>query len=122
MSPVPEIQLRVVEAKQRDVGRGKVRIDSIAMNKLGISTGDIVEIIGRKTTTAICWPAYPEDIRRDIIRMDGVIRRNAGVSLGDKVVIKKAKVSAARSVTLAPQQISVTIDFGFENFVKSFSN
>lgn len=118
MSSQPEIQLRVVEAKQRDVGRGKIRIDSIAMNKLGISTGDIVEIVGRRTTTAICWPAYPEDIRRDIVRMDGVIRRNAGVSLGDKVVVKKAKVSAARSVTLAPQQVSVTIDFGFENFVK----
>ena len=117
-SEVPEIMPRVVEAKQRDVGRGKVRIDSTAMNRLGVSTGDIVEIIGKNTTTAICWPSYPEDSRKDIIRMDGITRKNASISLGEKVTVKKAKVNAARSVILAPKQTSVTIDFGFENFVK----
>ena len=102
-----EITLRVAEAKQRDVGRGKVRLDSMAMSKIGVSTGDIVEIIGN-----------PEDLKKEIIRCDGVIRRNASVSLGDKVVVKKAKVSVARQVTLAPEQMSVNIDFSFENFVK----
>ena len=113
-----EITLRVAEAKQRDVGRGKVRLDSMAMSKIGVSTGDIVEIIGKRSTTAVAWPSYPEDLKKDIIRCDGVIRRNAGVSLGDKVDVKKAKVSVARQVTLAPEQMSVNIDFSFENFVK----
>ncbi|MHA1707703.1 MAG: CDC48 family AAA ATPase [Candidatus Heimdallarchaeaceae archaeon] len=113
-----EITLRVAEAKQRDVGRGKVRLDSMAMSKIGVSTGDIVEIIGKRSTTAVAWPSYPEDLKKEIIRCDGVIRRNAGVSLGDKVVVKKAKVSVARQVTLAPEQMSVNIDFSFENFVK----
>lgn len=113
-----EITLRVAEAKQRDVGRGKVRLDSMAMSKIGVSTGDIVEIIGKRSTTAVAWPSYPEDLKKDIIRCDGVIRRNASVSLGDKVVVKKAKVSVARQVTLAPEQMSVNIDFSFENFVK----
>jgi len=113
-----EITLRVAEAKQRDVGRGKVRLDSMAMSKIGVSTGDIVEIVGKRSTTAVAWPSYPEDLKKEIIRCDGVIRRNAGVSLGDKVVVKKAKVSVARQVTLAPEQMSVNIDFSFENFVK----
>ncbi|MHA2254882.1 MAG: AAA family ATPase, partial [Candidatus Heimdallarchaeaceae archaeon] len=113
-----EITLRVAEAKQRDVGRGKVRLDSMAMSKIGVSTGDIVEIIGKRSTTAVAWPSYPEDLKKEIIRCDGVIRRNAGVSLGDKVDVKKAKVSVARQVTLAPEQMSVNIDFSFENFVK----
>ncbi len=113
-----EITLRVAEAKQRDVGRGKVRLDSMAMSKIGVSTGDIVEITGKRSTTAVAWPSYPEDLKKEIIRCDGVIRRNAGVSLGDKVVVKKAKVSVARQVTLAPEQMSVNIDFSFENFVK----
>ncbi len=113
-----EIGLRVAEAKQRDVGRGKVRLDSIAMSKIGVSTGDIVEIEGKRATTAVAWPSYPEDLKKDIIRMDGVVRRNAGVSLGDRVTVRKAKVSVARQVTLAPEQMSVNIDFSFENFVK----
>ena len=113
-----EITLRVAEAKQRDVGRGKVRLDSMAMSKIGVSTGDIVEIVGKRSTTAVAWPSYPEDLKKEIVRCDGVIRRNAGVSLGDKVVVKKAKVSVARQVTLAPEQMSVNIDFSFENFVK----
>ena len=113
-----EITLRVAEAKQRDVGRGKVRLDSMAMSKIGVSTGDIVEIVGKRSTTAVAWPSYPEDLKKEIIRCDGVIRRNAGVSLGDKVEVKKAKVSVARQVTLAPEQMSVNIDFSFENFVK----
>jgi transitional endoplasmic reticulum ATPase len=113
-----EITLRVAEAKQRDVGRGKVRLDSMAMSKIGVSTGDIVEIVGKRSTTAVAWPSYPEDLKKEIVRCDGVIRRNAGVSLGDKVDVKKAKVSVARQVTLAPEQMSVNIDFSFENFVK----
>ncbi|MHA1864979.1 MAG: CDC48 family AAA ATPase [Candidatus Heimdallarchaeaceae archaeon] len=113
-----EIVLRVAEAKQRDVGRGKVRLDSVAMSKIGVSTGDIVEITGKRKTTAVAWPSYPEDLKKEIVRMDGVIRRNAGVSLGDKVVVKKAQVSVARQVTLAPESMSVNIDFSFENFVK----
>ncbi len=113
-----EITLRVAEAKQRDVGRGKVRLDSMAMSKISVSTGDIVEIVGKRSTTAVAWPSYPEDLKKEIIRCDGVIRRNAGVSLGDKVDVKKAKVSVARQVTLAPEQMSVNIDFSFENFVK----
>ncbi|MEE9409921.1 MAG: CDC48 family AAA ATPase [Candidatus Heimdallarchaeota archaeon] len=113
-----DITLRVAEAKQRDVGRGKVRLDSMAMSKIEVSTGDIVEIIGKRSTTAVAWPSYPEDLKKEIIRCDGVIRRNASVSLGDKVVVKKAKVSVARQVTLAPEQMSVNIDFSFENFVK----
>ncbi|MHA1345314.1 MAG: CDC48 family AAA ATPase [Candidatus Heimdallarchaeaceae archaeon] len=113
-----EITLRVAEAKQRDVGRGKVRLDSMAMSRIGVSTGDIVEIVGKRSTTAVAWPSYPEDLKKEIIRCDGVIRRNAGVSLGDKVDVKKAKVSVARQVTLAPEQMSVNIDFSFENFVK----
>ncbi|MEM4679603.1 MAG: hypothetical protein QXL98_01550, partial [Thermofilaceae archaeon] len=50
--------LRVAEAKQRDVGRGIVRIDRSIMLKLGIEPGDAVEITGKKTTVAIAWPAY----------------------------------------------------------------
>jgi hypothetical protein len=31
------------------------------MQKLGISAGDSIEIVGKRTTSVIAWPAYSED-------------------------------------------------------------
>ncbi len=114
----PEVQLRVAEAKQRDVGRGKVRIDQRIMRKLGVNPGDIVEIEGKRKTAAIVWPAYPEDQNENIIRMDGLIRKNAGVSIGERVIVRKANARPAILVKLAPSSFSITVDSAFINFVK----
>ena len=113
-----QIELKVVEARQRDVGRGKVRIDDTSMRAIGVTTGDVIEINGKKQTGAIAWPAYPEDQEGGIIRMDGIVRKNAGLSLGEKVVVKKADVKVSKSLTIAPTQYSITLDYGFETFVK----
>jgi transitional endoplasmic reticulum ATPase len=115
---VNEVVLRVADAKARDVGRGKVRIDSEVMRKLSLNVGDIIEIEGKKRTAAIVWPAYIEDQGAGIIRMDGLIRRNAGVGIGDKVVVRKAKVFPAQMVRLAPESFTISIDHSFMNFVK----
>ncbi|MEM3465417.1 MAG: CDC48 family AAA ATPase [Candidatus Jordarchaeales archaeon] len=114
-----EAQLRVEEAQKRDVGRSIVRIDSEVMKMLGIHTGDIVEIRGKRVTAAIAWPAYPEDEGKDIIRMDGYIRKNANVTLGEKVTVAKAKEQYAKSVTLAPPSVQFPVESRFERFVKS---
>lgn len=114
----PFVRLTVAEARQRDVIRGKIRLDNDAMKAIGISTGEIVEIEGKRKTAAVAWPAYQEDVKRQIIRMDGVIRRNAGVSLSDKVIIRKANIEKATHVIFAPTQLNVNLDFGFEGFVK----
>jgi len=114
-----DIELRVEEAQKRDAGRFIVRIDNEAMEKLGIQTGDIVEIRGKKVTAAIAWPAYPEDKGKGLVRMDGYLRRNANVSLGDKVSIKKANEKQAKSVILAPTSVRFPVEDRFERFVKS---
>jgi len=114
----PEVILRVMEAKQKDVGRGKVRIDINIMKKINVEPGDIVEIEGRRKTAAIAWPSYAEDQGLDIIRMDGLIRKNAGVSIGDKVIVRKADVRPAIVVKLAPSSFTITVDPGFINYVK----
>jgi transitional endoplasmic reticulum ATPase len=112
-----EIELKVAEAMQNDVGRGIVRLDSKSRDALGISTGDIVKIVGTRTTGAIVWRAYAEDEGLGIVRMDGLIRQNAGVSLGDKVKIKKAVVQDAKRVTFAPTQ-TIRFSAGFGDFIK----
>ncbi len=116
---VTEVQLRVAEAKQRDVGRGKARIDQRTMDILGVMAGDILEIRGKRVTSAIAWPAYPEDQGTDIIRIDGLIRKNANVSLNDYVIVRKANVQNAQYVTLAPVDVRIEFDPDFTNFVKS---
>jgi transitional endoplasmic reticulum ATPase len=112
------VELKVMEAKQKDVGQGRVRIDRIIMEMIGVKPGDVVEIEGKRVTAAIALPAYPEDQGLDIIRMDGLIRKNAGVSVGDKVFVRKAKVKEAKSVKLAPANFSVSIDEGFIPYAK----
>ena len=114
-----EIQLRVEDAKQRDVYRGIARVDQQTMQKLGISAGDVIEIIGKRNTAAIAWPAYSEDQNRDIIRIDGFTRKNAGVAMHEVVVIRQAKVSNATSLVLAPIDMKLNVDEDFTNFVKN---
>jgi len=101
---VKEIQLRVAEALQNDVGRGIVRIDPDAMDELGISSGDIVEIHSKKVTGAMALRGYASDRGKRIIRMDGLIRLNAGTSIGEYVRVRKARFKPARRVILAPAE------------------
>ncbi|HUT81209.1 MAG TPA: CDC48 family AAA ATPase [Candidatus Bathyarchaeia archaeon] len=114
----PSITLKVAEARQRDIGRQKVRIDGLSMRQINVTTGDVVEIKGKKTTAAIAWPAYPEDQNAGLIRMDKLLRNNADVGLSEKVEVTKANAKNAKTVSLAPFQTPVAIDYSFENFVK----
>ena len=113
-----EIVLKVAEAEHRDIGRFIVRIDAMSMEKLGVRTGDIIQIKGKRVTAAIAWPAYQGDKGHEIIRMDGRIRRNAGVSLSEKVTVARANEEPAKSVTLAPTSVPIRPEPRFEEFVK----
>jgi len=113
-----EVQLRVADARQRDVGHGKVRMDNDTMQSLGITAGDFVEIHGKKMTVAIAWPAYAEDQGQDIIRMDGLLRRNAGVALNEYVAVRKADVKEAQSIIFAPTDVRLSVDDEFISFVR----
>jgi transitional endoplasmic reticulum ATPase len=113
-----EIILRVSEARPRDTGKRRVRIDVDIMKQLNVEPGDIVEIEGKKKTVAVVWPALPEDQGLDIIRMDGILRKNADINIGDKVIIRKAVPKQATKVKLAPTVHSISVDEGFKKYVK----
>mgnify|MGYP000402445417 CR=1 FL=1 len=99
-----EVHLRVAEAAGRDVGRGIARIDPEIASQLGIHSGDVVEVIGKRSTYALYWPAYPQDRGRDIIRLDSQTRFNAGVGIDEKVRIRKAEAKPAKSIVLSPEE------------------
>lgn len=104
-----EIELRVAEALQQDVGKGIVRIDKELLNKIGISPGDVVDIIGKRTTGAIVGKSYPADVGLEIVRMDGLTRSNAGTSIGEMITIRSSEVRMARKVILAPATKGIRI-------------
>lgn len=104
------LPLKALEAYTRDVGRGTARIDYEAMDSLGATTGDIIEIKGKRRTVAKCLPLYPSDEGKSIIRIDGLMRNNAGVAIGDTVNAKKVKAVPAEKVSVSPLETIPPID------------
>jgi transitional endoplasmic reticulum ATPase len=104
------LPLKVLEAYTRDVGRGTARIDYEAMDSFGATTGDIIEIKGKRRTVAKCLPLYPADEGKNIIRIDGLMRNNAGVAIGDTVNAKKVKAVPAEKIIVSPLEAIPPID------------
>lgn len=112
------VELKVSESFQNDIGRCIVRLNSSSRKAIGVTAGDIVEIIGKKKTAAIVWQSYPQDEGMDIARMDSLIRSNSGVGLGDTVKIcKAASIKEAKKVVLAPPQ-TTSFSPDFVDFTK----
>ena len=113
------VSLKVGEAKQqRDTGENSARIDSETMKTIGISMGDFIEIIGKKSTAAKAVLAYPEDQGLSVIRIDGFIRKNCDVAINDFVSLRKAEVEPARYIKLAPVDIRISVDSDLVNLVR----
>ena len=104
------LNLKVLEAYTRDVGRGVARIDYDSMDTLGASTGDVIEIKGKRRTVAKCLPLYPSDEGKGIIRIDGLGRNNSGIAIGDTIMVRKIKAVAAERVVVAPLESIPPID------------
>ena len=113
--------LKVAEAPQSDVGLGRARVDTKTRMTLSVDVGEIIEIIGKKSTAAKLFRVMQEDEGKGILRIDGLVRRNVGVSIGDKVEVRKAEVFPAERVTIAPiisEGHKISFGQGIENFVK----
>ena len=115
-----QIELRVAEAKHRDVGKRRARLDPHYMEQMGIQPGEIIELVGKRQTAVTAWPADDEEQETDIIRIDGQTRKNAGVGLNDLLAIRRAESKPAKSITLSPiGDSNMTVDKEFCDFVKS---
>ncbi len=107
---VRDVKLKVGELTGReDFGRGIMRIDSNTMKTLGIKEGDVIEINGKRCTTAIAVRSYPADVGLNVARIDGLVRKNAGTGIGELVSVKKADVKEAKKVVLAPSEKGISL-------------
>ena len=111
--------MRIGEAKQRDVGKKRARIGPEAMDFLKVSPGDIIEVMGSRSSCAVVWPVDEDEKFPDIIRVDGQTRKNVGASLNDIVKIRKVASKIAKTISLTPVNDSVTVDKEFTDFVKN---
>ncbi len=100
------LKLKVSEAMPKDLGRGLARLDPADMARLDIAVGDVVELLGKRTTVAKAMPAYKEHRGQSRVHIDGVVRENAGSAIDGPIEIRKAQAQPARTVVLAPTAIT----------------
>jgi transitional endoplasmic reticulum ATPase len=99
------VSLRVAETSSRLVGHGIAVIDPRVMERLGLTSGDVIEITGKgKKSHALLWSEDPEDYGLGLIRVDGYTRNNIGVGVDDTVTIAPAQARGAEAMVLAPTE------------------
>lgn len=114
------LKLQVANAQPRDAGYGHARFPRNTMASLGITEGQIVELVGKRHTAAIAVDSYQEDEGLAIVRLDGLQRVNAGATSGDYIEVKKADVKPATRVVLAPAQKNLRLQGSGEALRRTF--
>ena len=114
-------KVQVASLPPADSGRGFARLPEPLMAELGLNEGDVIEIIGKRSTAARAIRPYGEDEGIDIIRLDGLQRANAGVGSGDFVEIRKAESNPATRVVFAPAQPNVRLQGSAEALQRTFA-
>ncbi|MFX0174815.1 MAG: CDC48 family AAA ATPase [Candidatus Hodarchaeota archaeon] len=102
------VKLRIEELEKSRSGRSLCYIDQLILEQLGLTTGNIIEIRGKKKTTGIVVSSIA-DKGKGIIRLDGLQRLNAGATIGEYVKIKLAKVYAAEEIELTPTKDNIDL-------------
>jgi transitional endoplasmic reticulum ATPase len=113
-------RLQVANARPDDSGRGLARLSKLTMAALGLSEGEVVEIVGKRSTPARAMLSYAEDEGLDILRLDGLQRANAGVGSGDFVEVRKSESKPAQRVVFAPAQQNLRLQGSSEALKRSF--
>jgi transitional endoplasmic reticulum ATPase len=114
-------KVQVASLPPADSGRGFARLPDKLMDELGLTEGDVIEIIGKRSTAARAIRPYGEDEGIDIIRLDGLQRANAGVGSGDFVEVRKAESKPATKVVFAPAQPNVRLQGSADALQRTFA-
>jgi len=118
---VTATRVQVANLPPADGGRGFARLSLNLMKSLGLNEGDVIEIVGKRSTTARALRPYPDDAGLDIIRLDGLQRSNARVGSGDYVEVKKAESKAATRVVFAPATDNIRLQGSAIALKRSFA-
>jgi transitional endoplasmic reticulum ATPase len=114
-------RVQVASLPPADSGRGFARLPDRLMDDLGLNEGDVIEIVGKRSTAARAIRPFGEDEGIDIIRLDGLQRANAGVGSGDFVQVTKTESKPATRVVFAPAQPNVRLQGSAEALKRTFA-
>lgn len=120
MSGSEDLTLQVANTRPQDAGGSIARLSISAMSKIGVTEGDLIELIGKRHTAALAIRPYPEDEGLNIIRLDGLQRVNAGAASGDHIEVRKADARPAAKIVLAPAQKNMTLQGSGEALQRTF--
>ena len=95
-------RLQVANLPPADSGRGVARLPAKWMQQLGLAEGDVIEIIGKRSTAARAIGPFGEDEGLEIIRLDGLQRANAEVGSGDMSKCARPNRSPRRESSSPP--------------------
>ncbi|MFC7185872.1 AAA family ATPase [Halorubrum yunnanense] len=113
MNDTAGLRLTVRAAEKRDAGRGIARLPESARKRLGLLSGDTVEVRGERAAVAKVWPGGP-DAREGSVLIDADTRANAGVKVGDAVTVASVTVEDADRVVLAAPARLADVDVSRE--------
>ncbi|HJU95174.1 MAG TPA: CDC48 family AAA ATPase [Nitrososphaera sp.] len=100
-----KVSLKVAETNPKFVGRGMALVDPKVMDEMDLSTGDVIEVSGKKKKSyVLLWSSQRDDQGKKLIRIDGYTRNNIGVGIDDIVSVRKVNVKKAEQVILAPTE------------------
>ena len=99
-----KVSLKVAETNPKFVGRGMALVDPKVMDEMELSTGDVIEISGKKKSYVLLWSSQSDDHGKKLIRIDGYTRNNIGIGIDDIVKVRKVNVKKAEQVILAPTE------------------
>ncbi|MFL6482691.1 MAG: CDC48 family AAA ATPase [Nitrososphaera sp.] len=99
-----KVSLKVAETNPKFVGRGMALVDPKVMDEMELSTGDVIEISGKKKSYVLLWSSQSDDHGKKLIRIDGYTRNNIGIGIDDTVKVRKVNVKKAEQVILAPTE------------------
>ena len=75
--------------------------DAKVMEDLHLSTGDGIEITGKKKTYALLWSTQALDYGSNLVRIDGYTRNNRGVGMDESSIDKADDVKRTEQVILS---------------------
>jgi transitional endoplasmic reticulum ATPase len=99
-----QVRLKVAETNPKFVGRAMALVDPKVMEELDLSTGDVIELSGKKKSNVLLWSSQPDDYGKRLIRIDGYTRNNIGTGIDDTVSIRKVVAKKAEQVILSPTE------------------
>jgi len=116
-----EIRLKVIEAHKEKAEMKVACLCEETMDRLGVDEDDIIEIVGKRTASAIVHRLKVKlepEVREKVVGLTELVRSNADVNIGDEVLVKVPEVKAAAIVKLASLRSKITTDESLASFVK----